>query len=89
MKKETWKDEDLGLICICAVRYSLGRMTYMPYVVCSFIKRNVDKLNKNSIYVIKRDIEDAQNGHHLGMACDEREWLELKAFLEEKENERS
>lgn len=31
-------NDDFGAVCNCAVRYAIGRMTYMPSIVVGFIK---------------------------------------------------
>ena len=52
-------DEDLKTIMICAVRYSLGRQTYMPELVTGWIMNNCDgKLDKGRIEIMMRDIQE-------------------------------
>lgn len=53
------KDDDFGAVCNCAVRYSLGRMTYMPSIVVGFIKPLLPKLNNRTLWCFERDIEGA------------------------------
>lgn len=49
---------DFRDICICALRYALGRHTYVVEEVCSFIKDNTTLiLDKRVIGVMIRDIE--------------------------------
>lgn len=49
---------DFRDICICALRYALGRHTYVVEEVCSFIKDNATLvLDKRVIEVMVRDIE--------------------------------
>ena len=75
--------EDFGFVCICAVRYCLGRRTYMPWSVMSFIKPFLSALSDNTLYVMARDIAEADN---LGDAeIDAPMWAE---FLTEIEKER-
>ena len=38
-------DRDFGTVCGCAVRYSLGRQTYMPSLVQQFINRNLKQID--------------------------------------------
>lgn len=49
-------DDDLECIIGCAMRYALGRSTYMPSLVCDFIKKHLDILSKKSLEVMIRDI---------------------------------
>lgn len=75
-------------ILICAVRYALGRMSYVVSDVCRYAASQKDKLSKNCINVIVRDIEEElefyhRAGHTLGMECDEKQWLNLRDILKE------
>lgn len=75
-------------ILICAVRYALGRMSYVVSEVCQYVAIQKDKLSQNCINVIVRDIEEELErvhafGEKLGMECDERQWLKLRDILKE------
>lgn len=75
--------EDFGFVCLCAVRYCLGRRTYAPGTVMGFIKTFLPALDDKTLYVMARDIADADN---LGDAkIDAPMWA---AFLAEIEQER-
>ena len=78
------KDEELMLIS--AVRYALGRRTYIVSTTCNFVKSVQKKLSDNCINIIIRDIEETmdmyhRSGHLCGDACDERDWEKLLEFL--------
>ena len=49
---------DFSTICICAVRYAIGRRTYMPRLVQDFITANIDMVDSNGIACMIRDIRD-------------------------------
>lgn len=49
-------DEDFGTILNCAVRYSIGRQTYMPKLVMDFIKPLLPHLTDRTIYCLEKDI---------------------------------
>ena len=51
-------DDDFCDICICAVRYSLGRRTYMPSIVTSYISKHIDKFNDSKLSILERDINE-------------------------------
>ena len=75
-------------ILVCAVRYALGRMSYIVGEVCSYVKFHRKKLSQYCINIIIRDIEEEleryhNSGHTLGMECDERQWVELLRILKE------
>lgn len=75
---------DDSVLYVCAVRYALGRMTYVPGLVQDCVKRNVDAIDTNDIKVIIWDISDASRSYKgLGDPdIDAPGWLELKEFLE-------
>lgn len=52
-------DEDLGTIAICAIRYALGRQTYMPGIVQKFVMRHPEIVDKRVKKVILADIGSA------------------------------
>ena len=54
-------DEDFGLILNCAVRYSLGRRTYVPGAVCDFITPLIPVLSKKTLWCLMNDIESADS----------------------------
>lgn len=77
-------DYDFGLILNCAVRYAIGRMTYMPSTVIRYITPLLPKLDDKTIDVFIQDLEwhqeDVDRGAaSWGMDIDEYDW---KVFLE-------
>ena len=76
-------------ILICAVRYALGRMSYIVGVVCQYVMFGRKKLSHQCIDIIIRDIEEElerynEAGFKLGMECDERDWIALRDILREE-----
>lgn len=49
-------DVNGGIMVTCALRYSLGRMTYVPGAVQDWIKTYWDNLDSNTKCVIIRDV---------------------------------
>lgn len=49
---------DFGAILVCAVRYALGRHTYMPSLVVDFVKKVIQDVELRSLVVMKKDIEE-------------------------------
>ena len=81
---------DEELILICAVRYALGRMSYVVSVVCGYVAGKHRELSPECLNIIIRDIEEEiemchKIGRTCGMECDEREWLWLLETLKKKE----
>ena len=54
-------NEDFGSILICAIRYCLGRRTYMPSTITTFITPMIDRLDKKTLFVMQRDISESKN----------------------------
>lgn len=85
-------DDDLGLMLNEAVRYSLGRETYVSYDTPNFIKPLLPYLSNRTICVMERDIRERgedpwykDTGRPYGDPdIDEPSWL---AFLKEIQNE--
>ena len=75
-------DEDFGCVLNCAVRYSIGRMTYMPKLVMDFIRPLLPYISVRALWCLERDIKNADDyGDPL---IDEPGW---KNFLAEIQNE--
>lgn len=79
------KDNDFGCILCAAVRYSLGRKTYMPSLVTSFIRPLLPYLNDNTVPNLQKDISKFED---YGDDCDVRTWLDflddVKAEIEKR-----
>lgn len=59
-------DDNFGATLNCAVRYAIGRRTYMPGLVVGFIKPLVPELSTKTLWAIKRDINDSEKYDALG-----------------------
>ena len=68
-------EDDFGVILNCAVRYAIGRRTYIPVLVADFITPLIPKLDKRTLGTLERDIREAENyGDKL---IDEPVWMNL------------
>lgn len=65
---------DLELMLCSAVRYALGRRTYIVSTTCNYIVSIVDTLSSNTLRLMENDIVNADS---YGDACDAREWFAL------------
>ena len=65
----------------CAVRYCLGRMTYIVTDGCRWARLYAPHNEWFREQVI-RDIEDAERMNSLGMECDAREWQRVLVDLQ-------
>lgn len=75
-------------ILICAVRYALGRMSYVVAEVCEYVYYRRNKLSEYCKNIIIRDIEEDLVRYHvagqtLGMECDEENWKWLLVQLKQ------
>lgn len=57
MKKYTLDEQDFGTICVCALRYAMGRQTYMPQLVRDFVRPLLPKLPDKTIGVMVNDCD--------------------------------
>lgn len=71
-------DDYFGAVLNCAVRYCLGRATYMPGLVIAFIRPLIPYLSPKTIWCMERDIEEAE---HYGMESDKNMWLRFLADI--------
>lgn len=78
--------QNYELMLISALRYSIGRETYMPDITINYIKTKVPYLSGNTLFVMSRDIEEEvarykQINHKLYM---KKQWLDLKAEIDDE-----
>jgi hypothetical protein len=74
MKLENLNDE---IMVTCALRYCLGRQSYVVGSCIDFIKQVWDQLPKSSQGVIVRDILEAFDEGNVGMDMDASGWRDL------------
>jgi len=70
---------DHELIMLSAVRYSLGRMTYIVKVTVDYILDNLDGTSDKFRHNLRRDIEECKD---YGMDCDKKKWMKLLDNIE-------
>lgn len=74
-------DDDFCGVILSAVRYCLGRRTYMPHLVTDWIMRNCHhQLDAGTIDVLKRDIDECP--FCLGDTCDIEQWKKFRSWLD-------
>ena len=80
-------DDFFGAVLNCAVRYALGRRTYMPGLVMEQIRKWLPLLSEKTLWCFEQDITRAQQDGMLGDPnIDAPEW---KHFLAEVQEERA
>ena len=76
-------DDDFGCVINSALRYAIGRHTYMPGVVCNFVRKYLDILDTKTIEVM---IEDITSELKFGIVQEEL-WISLRDELIDRINE--
>lgn len=71
-------DNDFGCIVNSALRYAIGRHTYMPGVVRDFIRKYMNVLDSRTLVVAIRDIDEELR---LGDLDEADEWSLLRSEL--------
>lgn len=79
-------DDDFGLILNCAVRYSLGRQTYVPSSVCSFITPLISKLSDKTLWCMEKDIASAYS--YGDEKIDKPVWMKFWSDIKDEINRR-
>ena len=85
-------DDKFATILLCAVRYGLGRRTYITDFISSYIKPLVPSLETKDLLLIKIDINNQKESKFtdkpLGDKCDEQAWLSLEKAIDEELSKR-
>lgn len=84
-------DSDFESILLSAVRYALGRRTYIVSITCGYVKRVLHNLSYNTLFVMERDIiEHGRFGEDAyGDDMDLKDWMDLLNNIREEMNRRS
>lgn len=76
---------DQEIVLSCAMRYAIGRKTYVVGSVCSELRRNYDRLPLATKGRIAREIQEYQDEYGMaGMDFDDHEWNKVKWLFDEK-----
>lgn len=80
------QDDDFGAVINCAIRYCLGRYSYMPGVIIDWIMKCCDgRLTDRTIYCAKSDIDSAATDGCLDKPDDIRqEWKLFRRWLDKQ-----
>ena len=73
---------DYENMIVSAVRYALGRMTYIVEITVNYVLQEIEdnKLSDRCLSVIREDIANAED---YGMECDKKDWMKLLNRIEE------
>ena len=73
-------DKDFGAVLNCAIRYCIGRQTYMPGLVIDFITPLLPYLSNKTLWCMERDLSDAT--YFGDESIDTPVWMKFKANVE-------
>ncbi len=80
-------DETFGMMMGSAVRYALGRQTYIVSTTTQYITFLVPQLDDRSLACMERDIREA--GNYGSDTIDKPEWMKLLKVLQEEMKKRN
>ena len=75
-------DDDFGAVLNCAVRYALGRRTYMPHLVIDYIVPILPSLTDKTLWCFERDLSSATNFGD--SQIDEPHWREFLKLVKDE-----
>ena len=80
-------EQDFGTVCVCALRYAMGRKTYMPSLVRDFVRPLLTQLPDKTLAVMINDCEEQERMNVWGSeTIDKPGWVRWKQeLLTEKE----
>lgn len=79
--------DDLNYLAWPAMRYALGRETYVVQVVCRALINNAQKIRNDIKYRMAEEIAKAINSEKAGMDCDVEEWQKVLKEFERTKND--
>ena len=81
-------DPETGAIALCAVRYCMGRTTYMPGLVTDWMRRHWNELPPRDRFNIQRDVKDfVEGGQSMGDSCDVDTWQSFLRWMQAQQVE--
>lgn len=70
-------DDDFGAVLNCAVRYCLGRQTYMPHIVMEYITPLLGVLNDQTLRCFERDLDEKHCPNYGDDYIDKPRWMKF------------
>ena len=79
------KDKDFGALLICAVRYCLGRQTYMPGLIIGYITPLLPHISDNTLRCMEADLSQPDLYGGFGdEKIDEPIWIKFRCNIQEE-----
>ena len=80
-------DDTFGQMMLSAVRYALGRQTYIVSTTTNYITHLIPQLDNQTVSCMERDIREARN--YGSETIDKPEWMKLLSALQAEMNVRN
>lgn len=74
-------ETDLRCLLISAMRYAMGRQTYMPMTIAGIIERNLWQCSDNTLKILANEIRDYATDEMSLRDTELNIWLELRATI--------
>lgn len=75
-------EEDFDVLCICAIRYCMGRQTYMPTMVRNICTAHIGDFEDRTLRVMLNDCEEQEANNNYGnKTIDKPGWLKWRDIL--------
>lgn len=82
-------NDTFGAVVNCAVRYCLGRETYMPSLVIDFVIPLLPYITRRTLDTLSRDIcEASQYGGYGDDTIDKPDWMDFLSLIKEEQSRR-
>ena len=82
-------DDFFGAVLNCAVRYSLGRQSYMPSLVIDFITPLIPRLSDKTLWCFAKDIAEQKRLGYGDPMIDEPMWMRFLGAVREEQERRA
>ena len=83
------QDDIFGTVLNCAVRYAIGRQTYMPSLVIGFITPLLPYLSDKTLWCFDQDVTEARwAGGYGDPSIDEPGWMKFREAVREERKKR-
>ena len=82
-------NDDFGAVLNCAVRYALGRQSYMPGLIIDYITPLLPEINDRTLYVLDQDITERKYcGGYGDPYIDEPDWMRFLEKIHDEQKRR-
>ena len=81
-------EDKFGTILNCAVRYAIGRETYMPSLLTGYITPLLPYLSQKTLYVFDQDIAEQRYRGGYGATFDEADWMRFLDAIHAEQDRR-